>query len=76
MTNRKVINDKMEADAFTHLLPFFNLRFTVNFLIFSETIFFSYTNIFIEAENSEKEPHDDIIYQITLLRLIKISKFR
>ena len=76
MTNRKVINDKMEADAFAHLLPFFNLRFNVNFLIFSETIFFSYTNTFIEAENSEKEMHGAIIYQITLLRLIKISNFR
>lgn len=59
-----------------HLLPFFNLRFTINFLMFSKTISFSYANTFIEAENSEKEPHDDIIYRITLLRLIKISNVR
>lgn len=53
-----------------YLLPFLILRFGANFLMFSETISLSYTNTFIEAENSEKEPLGDIIYKVNLSDLL------
>lgn len=60
----------MEADTQMYLLPFLILRFGANFLMFSETISLSYTNTFIEAENSEKEPLGDIIYKVKFIGFI------